>query len=54
MTGAADTAALASSHGGSGPYGGRHRAWRAVLSGFGHSCHPSILTEKTNVARLPS
>lgn len=54
MTGAADTAALASSHGGSGPCGRRHRAWRAVLSGFGHSCHPRILIEKTSVARPPS
>ena len=54
VTGAADTAALASSHGGSGPCGGRHRAWRAVLSGFGHACHPRILTEETHAVMLPS
>lgn len=34
--------------------GGRHRAWRAVLSGSSHSCHQNILTEKTHVAMLPS
>lgn len=33
---------------------GRHRAWRAVLSGFGHACHPSILTEETHAVMLPS